>query len=449
MYLGFGEWFNGLGPFYVGLGNEVECEQLVWPYTMPLGRPLPFSVYLWRQGTIPIWCKANIKGALEETNTSVHETNPYVGFDIYFRRLINRYPNANDKNNKLCIICINLLKTSIGESELQLSQHFQEAINHIKSNNEVPNANLCLMNYDWDAKTRVLGVPNTVHGLWQLLKDPTIGIGFGMGEYHDLNIGKQRDIKKTDIPNKGLIGSGGFRMVCKQEGVLRFNCGTSLNCTNVASFLGIVQVLMEQCRRLGLPLDSPKYVPPLSQEGSPIEPPKGSLGPLPLGWEERNDFVTGQVFYVDHNLRTTTWRHPCPDKPWRRFDMTIDEFRGCSMQAPITELVDLFLKADDVHAMLYTSSKATQSDITQIFGEQVKIESKSISTNTLNDQHGCVNVLLDSTRQKQQEMFLGLRYHQHFPSIPSQPLQVLFPSPLLSTIVLNERSTNLTTKKFG
>lgn len=422
----------------------MECEQLVWPYTMPLGRPLPFSVYVWRRGPIPIWWEADIKETLAKTNIHVHETNPYVGSDIYFHRLINRYyPNANDKNNKLCIVCINLLKTSIGEPELQLSQHFQEAINHIKSNNEVPNANLCLMNYDWDAKTRVLGVPNTVHGLWQLLKDPTIGIGFGMGEYHDLNIGKQRDIKKPDIPNKGLIGGGGgFRMVCKQEGVLRFNCGNSLNRTNVASFLGIVQVLMEQCRRLGLPLDSPKYVPPLSQEGSPIEPPKEAFGPLPPGWEERNDFVTGQVFYVDHNLRTTTWCHPCPDKPWRRFDMTIDEFRGCSMQAPITELEDLFLKAADVHTMLYTSSKATHSDIIQIFGQQVNIESKSISTNRLDDQHGCASVLLDSTRQKQQEMFLGLRYHQHFPSIPSQPLQVFFPSPFLCTIVLNESLRN-------
>ncbi len=122
--------------------------------------------------------------------------------------------------------------------------------------------------------------------------------------------------------------------------------------------------------------------------------------------------------------------------------MTIDEFRGCSMQAPITELEDLFLKAADVHAMLYTSSKATHSDIIQIFGEQVNIESKSISTNRLDDQHGCASVLLDSTRQKQQEMFLGLRYHQHFPSIPSQPLQVFFPPPFLCTLVLNESLRN-------
>lgn len=80
-----------------------------------------------------------------ETNIHVHETNPYVGSNIYFHRLISRYPNANDKNKKLCIVCINLLKTSIGEPELQLSQHFQEAIKDLKSNNEVPNANLCLM----------------------------------------------------------------------------------------------------------------------------------------------------------------------------------------------------------------------------------------------------------------------------------------------------------------
>ena len=87
----------------------------------------------------------------------------------------------------------------------------------------------------------------------------------------------------------------------------------------------------------------------------------GYIAPLPPGWEKRSDAVTGKTYYIDHNTRTTTWMHPCPDKPWKRFDMTFEEFKRSTILSPVSQLADLFLLAGDIHATLYTGSKAMHS----------------------------------------------------------------------------------------
>ncbi|CAK9150977.1 unnamed protein product [Ilex paraguariensis] len=96
----------------------------------------------------------------------------------------------------------------------------------------------------------------------------------------------------------------------------------------------------------------------------------GYIAPLPLGWEKRSDVVTGNAYYIDHNTRTTTWNHPYPDKPWKRFDMTFEEFKRSTILSPISQLADIFLLAGDVHAILYTGSKAMHSQILSIFNEE-------------------------------------------------------------------------------
>ncbi|KAJ6855737.1 hypothetical protein NC651_040391 [Populus alba x Populus x berolinensis] len=59
-----------------------------------------------------------------------------------------------------------------------------------------------------------------------------------------------------------------------------------------------------------------------------------------------------------HNTRTTTWNHQCPDKPWKRFDMAFDELKRSTTLSPLSPLANLFLLAGDIHATLYTGSKA-------------------------------------------------------------------------------------------
>jgi hypothetical protein len=69
---------------------------------------------------------------------------------------------------------------------------------------------------------------------------------------------------------------------------------------------------------------------------------------LPPGWEKRSDAATGKTYYIDHSTRATTWNHPCPDKPWKR----------SAILSPLSQLANLFLLAGDIHATLYTGSKA-------------------------------------------------------------------------------------------
>lgn len=337
-------------------GNEVECEQLVWPLNPSRDRPVPFSVYLWRRGTVPIWWGAEIRSQVAEAEIFVAEKDTYVGSAFYYNRLLTRYRNpevkhgdggANGNRDKPPLVCVNLLRTGFGKPEVVLADHFENSIKHIKSRNELPDASLTILNYDWHANTKLLGEPRTVYGLWQLLKDPTIAIGFGHGEYDP-----KPNAPGVEFVNKGGRG-GGFRISARQEGVIRFNCADSLDRTNAASFFGAVQVLPEQCRWLGLSLDTGKSISS-SRSGLDRRPSRVSLGPLPRGWEKRSDIVTGQVFYIDHNTRTTTWNHPCPDEPWKRFDMTVEEFRDSTISLPIAQMADLFLIAGDIHAMLYT-----------------------------------------------------------------------------------------------
>jgi len=236
----------------------------------------------------------------------------------------------------------------VGKPEVPLANHFVDSINYIQSRNELPEASLVILNYDWHANTKELGEPRTVEGLWALLKEPTIAVAFGLGEYDP-----QTNAPGVQIINKGNYG-GGFRIFTRQKGVIRFNCADSLDRTNAASFFGAVQVITEQCRRLGLSLDSGMHFQPSTRIRLERNPSRGALGPLPPGWEKRSDSVTGQVFYIDHNTRTTTWNHPCPDEPWRRFDMTVAEFRDSTLPGAIAQMADMFLIAGDIHAMLYT-----------------------------------------------------------------------------------------------
>ncbi|KAK9842777.1 hypothetical protein WJX74_002313 [Apatococcus lobatus] len=146
----------------------------------------------------------------------------------------------------------------------------------------------------------------------------------------------------------------------QQQGVLRFNCADSLDRTNAASYFAAIQVLVEQCRAIGLcveatPKAAPEPVEPPPRPARPTQPagpswglniasihqrlkdemrertaratsPTAGLQPsappatsagqaaeadLPPGWEAKID-ASGKTFYVDHNTRKTTWSRPPP-----------------------------------------------------------------------------------------------------------------------------------------
>ncbi|KAB2067419.1 hypothetical protein ES319_A09G225100v1 [Gossypium barbadense] len=408
-------------------GNEVECEQLVW-VPKRAGQSVPFNTYIWRRGTIPIWWGAELKMTAAEAEIYVSNREPYRGSSQYYQRLSKRYDSRNldvgvAQNQKpkafVPIVCVNLLRNGEGKSECILVHHFEESLNHIKFTGKLPYTRIHLINYDWHARIKLQGEQQTIEELWKLLKAPTLAIGISEGDYLPSRQ-RLKDCRGEIIYNDGFEGA--FCLRSHQNGVLRFNCADSLDRTNAASFFGALQVFVEQCRRLGISLDSDS-----TYGYHPVNNYGGYTAPLPPGWEKRTDEVTGKTYYIDHNTRTTTWNHPCPDKPWKRFDMTFDEFKRSTILSPVSQLADVFLLAGDIHATLYTGSKAMHSQILSIFNEEAgKFKQFSAAQNlkiTLERRYK--NAIVDSSRQKQLEMFLGLRLFKHLPSVPLQPLHVL------------------------
>ncbi|MBA0684907.1 hypothetical protein Goari_026457, partial [Gossypium aridum] len=412
---------------FIFIGNEVECEQLVW-VPKRAGQSVPFNTYIWRRGTIPIWWGAELKMTAAEAEIYVSDREPYRGSSQYYQRLSKRYDSRNldvgvGQNQKpkdfVPIVCVNLLRNGEGKSECILVHHFEESLNHIKSTGKLPYTRIHLINYDWHARIKLQGEQLTIEELWKLLKAPTLAIGISEGDYLPSRQ-RLKDCRGEIIYNDGFEGA--FCLRSHQNGVLRFNCADSLDRTNAASFFGALQVFVEQCRRLGISLDSDS-----TYGYHPVNNYGGYTAPLPPGWEKRTDEVTGKTYYIDHNTRTTTWNHPCPDKPWKRFDMTFDEFKRSTILSPVSQLADVFLLAGDIHATLYTGSKAMHSQILSIFNEEAgKFKQFSAAQNlkiTLERRYK--NAIVDSSRQKQLEVFLGLRLFKHLPSVPLQPLHVL------------------------
>lgn len=405
-------------------GNEVECEQLVW-VPKKAGQSVPFNTYIWRRGTIPIWWGAELKMTAAEAEIYVSD-DPYKGSAQYYKRLGERYDarnldvavGGNQKKVVVPIVCINLLRNGEGKSESILVQNFVESMNFIKSTGKLPYTRVLLINYDWHSSIKLKGEQQTIEGLWKLLKGPTVSIGFCEGDYFPSRQ-RVKDCTGEIIFNDDLEGA--FCLRSHQNGVIRYNCADSLDRTNAASYFGSLQVFIEQCRRLMISLDSDLAFGYQSANNY-----GGYTAPLPPGWEKRSDAVTGKTYFIDHNTRTTTWNHPCPDKPWKRFDMTFEDFKRSTILSPVSQLADLFLLAGDIHATLYTGSKAMHSQILSIFNEEAgKFKQFSVAQNMkITLQRRYKNAVVDSSRQKQLEMFLGLRLFRHLPSVPLQPLHV-------------------------
>ncbi|KAL8150339.1 hypothetical protein V2J09_020147 [Rumex salicifolius] len=388
-----------------GAGNEVECEQLVW-VPKKAGNSVPFATYIWRRGTIPIWWGAQLKKITStEAKIYVADHQPYKGATQYYQRLSRRY--EAHKNNIVPIYCINLLRNGEGKSEALLVHHFEESLKHVI----LPYTKITLINYDWHAENKSMGEIHTIEGLWRLVKEATIDVGISEGDYlptRHRTSNCRGEIITTDEYD------GAFCLRASQNGVLRYNCADSLDRTNAASFFGGVQVFVEQCRRLMIPLDAES----LEYETSST--------PLPHGWEKRADPGTGKSFYIDHNTRITTWHHPCPDKAWKRFDLSFKEFKRSTVLTPLTQLSDLFVIGGDVHATLYTGSKAMHSQILGVFSEgRGKFKQfNAAQSMKITLQRRYKNVVVDSSRQKQLEIFLGMRLFKYLPSVPLTPLHV-------------------------
>jgi len=269
---------------------------------------------------------------------------------------------------------------------------------------------LRVLNFDWHANTKALGETGTIKGLWMSIRSMLKEVGFNSGSFKCAQAGSGGSAPRAF----------GFSFDQKQQGVLRYNCADSLDRTNVASFFGVVPVLMQQCRKLGLDLVKKNL-------------PEGAELSLPQGWEARKDQVTGKTFYIDHNTKTTTWECPFDTtlvkdaremaaEPWWVLDMEVMDVRDNICTELLSTLMEQFKVEGDMNAMLYTGSRAMHSAILQqILPEPMQKKSGSTSSTAnnalLSVKRRYLNLVHDGHRQQQIEMFLGIHAARFFPSL--------------------------------
>jgi len=166
---------------------------------------------------------------------------------------------------------------------------------------------------------------------------------------------------------------------------------------------------------------------------------------LPYGWEAKVDTATGCTYYVDHINRRTSWTLPedkeqksedaatlerkktfrtkCKEEilateAWGMLDVTVDEMRRKVLPEALSSIADVFLQNGDRNSFFYTGSQAMHSDKIMIF----EPESSQLKKNTIGGASNSFiaitrrynNILKDSDRQAQIELFLGINLEKHF-----------------------------------
>jgi hypothetical protein len=595
-------------------GNEVECEQLCWRVPdasqAPEAAEARWASHVWRRGTVPIRWGAEIKNTVGEAEIYVAAREPYDGTGAYFARLAALYapppaveaeaeaakrvdddaaavpadadsahaqvvpapvesacadappvppPRAPVPPACFPITCVNLLRSGLRAPELLLTEHFHEGARSARRRHPGALSQLRVLNFDWHANVKALGEAAAVEGLWAQLEGACGAAG--------VTTGVTRTHSGAAPPPSAPLPPPAHAVAAWQRGIVRYNCADSLDRTNLASFFGAVQVLMEQAKQLGLAIEVPPahtgggaqdaaaagaaaalagapgrrfspgaqslWAQPAGGAGAAAvaaaaaaaaaalspraeAPPAAPPPPLPPGWESRRDAVrcpspefacsapfsfshaalltctplwrvlcaclslcviqvTGNVFYIDHNTRSTTWTRPAPPpappapslplppaasaaaatpgggaespppSPGRAssssaaaaaaaaeaaaassasaaaatfgaFGRSVDSLRATLLPPAAAALAELFLLNGDLHAALYTGSRALNSGMIHLLdgrpgGGRSRGASPAASAASsigISVQRRFINLTLDASRQLAFEAFLGL-----------------------------------------
>ena len=291
-------------------GNEVECEQLLFRVGDPLGAAAMQSLSLadtsggaaasqqqqrrvsvqqeqvqqaqawcsvvWRRGTVPIRWGTELKSSVGEAELYVSARDPYNGTAQYFARLCDTYtsrrrsssaaaaadsdgaqppdvpstPGSSGDAPGFTVTCVNLLRSSLKAPELLLTEHFQEGVRAARKQQPRQLGGLRVLNFDWHGNIKALGEVAAVEGLWTQLHAACVAAG--------LSVGADCARASGAVPGSDVnTGQPGREVTTWQRGMLRYNCADSLDRTNLASFFGAVQLVIEQAAVLGLCFEQP------------------------------------------------------------------------------------------------------------------------------------------------------------------------------------------------
>ena len=381
-----------------GCANEVECEVLVWVPGQGAGR-VEFSSYVFRRGSVPVWWGVEIKGGgVGQAEIQIRPKDTYDGTARYFRRLVRQYKSGEEP---MPVVMINLLRCNPDrKGELLLSEHFQKGVRQARD--KTPGSELRVLNFDWHQNNKSIGHESTVEGLWAIMNPVMQMCGINVGT-----------VELQDVDAAGYSFPVRVRYTERQKGVTRFNCADSLDRTNVAGFFSAVQVMIEQSKRLGLDF---------------LQATEGGAGNLPPGWESRIDPGSGKAFYIDHNTKQTTWEHPrkgegaaAPSSP--PFDdmlLSVEAIKKKYSEEFLTSLSELFQLNGDLHAMIYTGSRAMHSaGLFMLYPDSSKLKKAAPGTAGnlgITLKRRFINVVNDGYRQQQFDIVTGRTLLRYFPT---------------------------------
>ncbi|KXZ46422.1 hypothetical protein GPECTOR_43g858 [Gonium pectorale] len=381
---------------YAEPGNELEVEQVLWRQQRQRDSSLLWSRYTWRRGSAPLWWGVSIKNnGIGEAEIKIRQHNTFKGTKRYVRRLQHRYiPNPQldpdpptagpdgDPSRQVPVTFVSLLRKGLPDrdrSEAKLALAFDYVVAQLRKEHGLALTYIAL---DWHEMDKQLGHVGIVEAFWNTVKDVLPAQGFALGTLEkvgpdhtelcpdrDLAGAARRDDGTGIIASRVSAAGVGWRAhwMKQQRGVTRYNCADSLDRTNVGSFFGAVQVLIEQCRELDIAIARTRPTPdqvslargsrdprvmmrttaassisvaPAAAGGptgggttrqtssyststNPFAGTAGVANPFggatagavfeklgKQGWEAKIDKNTNRIFYVDHNTRSTTWERP-------------------------------------------------------------------------------------------------------------------------------------------
>ncbi len=168
--------------------------------------------------------------------------DPFEGTQSYYQRLLRRNQKPNQKPNQLKLTVLNLLKIVQDSEETKLSECYADSLDKIKHElirlDPPLELKYEIVNHDFHSQNKTEGEKTAVENIWKNLRSKVESDGLTCGE---INVGAKP-------------GCSNMKIECHQTGIVRINCLDSLDRTTVASFFLGLQILAEQCYRLGIDL---------------------------------------------------------------------------------------------------------------------------------------------------------------------------------------------------
>ena len=454
------------------------------------GGTVRWSSYVWRRGSVPIRWRQEIKQSIGEAEIYVAGENPYQGTGKYFRRLSRCYrPGDAGSSEGFPVTCVNLLRCAPGKPELLLSEHFHEAVRGVRKSAGL--SAITVLNFDWHGNIKALGEAKTVEGLWNALRSYLVEAGVSRGvcgaAADHTGAGNARE-KVTAQWQRGVLRYNCADSLDRTNLASYFAAIQVL--AEQCRVLGLdvaspdVDVGSGSGGETGSTAAGSNAATSATygrRDGGAASPAPSPA--LPPGWESRYDPVTGRTFYIDHNTRTTQWSlppratEPEPAVPngsdagsrdgagdagsgstlgsrggtgdgdrgegeggglsrgrsgvssdsWRLLGLGVDEVRAAVLAPVLAAMCEIFLANGDLHAAVYTASRAIHTAIFHLLDGSTSARTKreqgsayaaaaSLSNLSISAQRRFLNMTQDAHRQQQFEMFLDVNRESHFPS---------------------------------